>query len=158
MSDVVSKDTANALIKKCREACDAIFKEAGFELVKSRGSFGDRLEIRFSAIPSAVNELGLNPNSAEVIDFHRYHKLYNIEEKALGQLFTVDKSTYKLMGIAASRSKFPLVVENATGEKKLLTTHPRVIEAINKAALCVAPAPEVASSSSTPRKPRSKTR
>ena len=130
MSNIVDRTVANDLIKKCREACEAIFKDAGFELVKVGGTFGDRLDIRLSAIPSAKDELGLNPNSPEVVNFKRYHNLYNISEEALGASFTVGKQTYKLCGINPNRTKFPLVVEDAAGQKKLLTTDPRVISAI----------------------------
>lgn len=154
MSNIVDKNTANDLIKKCRDACEAIFKEAGFELVKSGGSFGDRLDVRFSAIPSAKNELGLNPNSTEVVDFQRYHALYDINGNALGCSFTVGKSTYKLVGLAPNRRKFPLVVENAQGDKKLLTTDPRVIQAINQAATAAQDEAPADAPSKKPRKPK----
>ena len=133
MTDIVDKNTANELVKKCRQACEGVLKEAGFELTKISGGFGDRLDIRISAIPTAKDELGLNPNSPEVVQFKRYHNLYNLPEEALGVSFTVGTQTYKLCGISPNRTKYPLVVEDAAGQKKLLTEDPRVIAAIKLA-------------------------
>lgn len=140
MSDIVDRKTATELSAKCKAAIAALLEAEGFELGKVSTKYGDSFSFSVSAIPKATNELGLNPNAPTVLDFHRYHSLFNLDANALGVKFTVGRKTYTFEGLQMSRRKFPLAVDE-NGKKILLTDDPRVITAINEAAKLAAPAP-----------------
>lgn len=140
MSDIVDKKKADALLAKCRAALEQVLQAEGFELSKVSGKYGDSFGFSVSAIPSVRNEMGLNPNAPEVIGFHRYHALLNLDPGALGVEFKVGAKTYALQGLNLNRRKYPLVAKCA-GKKLLLAAESRVIEAINTAAKTKAAGP-----------------
>lgn len=134
MGNIVDKSTANTLMTKCRKALEEVLTAEGFEISKFSAKFGDSFGLSLSAIPSVKNELGLNPNSAEVVDFHRYHQLFELSPNALGVNFAVGPKQYTFEGLKMNRRKYPIFVGTPDGNKMMLTDDPRVIEAINKAA------------------------
>lgn len=134
MSNIVDKNTANDLMAKCRKALEEVLTKEGFEISKFSGKFGDSFGMSLSAIPSVKNELGLNPNSEQVIDFDRYHQLFKLAPNALGVSFTVGPKQYTFEGLKMNRRKYPILVGTPDGKKVLLTDDDRVIEAINNAA------------------------
>lgn len=134
MGNIVDKKTASDLMDKCRKALDEVLSKEGFEITKFSGKFGDSFGMNISAIPSVKNEFGLNPNSQQVIDYERYHQLFNLAPNALGVDFTVGTKSYTFEGVEMSRRKHPIAVATPDGKKVLLTTDPRVIQAINDAA------------------------
>jgi hypothetical protein len=94
-------------------------------------SFGDMFGFRCDAIPSVKNELGLNPNHPEILAFERMHSLFGLPKEALGVSFVVGGDIFRLMGLAAGRSRYPLVVEK-NDKRMFLVDDPRVIAAINR--------------------------
>ena len=167
MDNVVDRNKANDLMAKCKAALSEVLAAEGFEITKLSAKFGDSFGFSLSAIPSVKNEFGLNPNSAQVMDFNRYHEMFKLDPNALGVQFTVGRKSYTFEGVQMSRRKFPLCVDDGT-KKLLLTEDPRVIDAINAAAKLrmaansVAPAAEASCAPATdtpntgkaPRSPR----
>lgn len=151
MSDIVDRAKANDLLAKCKAALAEVLTAEGFELTKTSAKYGDSFSFSMSAIPKATNELGLNPNDPAVVDFNRYHTLFNLDPKALGVKFTVGAKSYTFEGLQMSRRKYPLAVSQ-DGKKVLLTDDPRVISAINAAtqALAASADPVAPTSPSTP--------
>lgn len=137
-NNIVDKDVANDLSKKCREALNKVLSDAGFEVMKAHTGYGDLFSFKIEAVPNVKNELGLNPNHPEVIAFKQLHELYRLPANALGVNFTVGRDNYRLIGLAAGRTTFPLAVEKE-GKRMFLKDDPRVILAICQASPAIAP-------------------
>ena len=47
----------------------------------------------------------------EVTNFNELCELYGLQKSDLGKVFTYNKSSYKIVGLSARRSKYPILVE-----------------------------------------------
>lgn len=150
----VARDKAALISKLCHEACEKILKENGFELENHGFAFGDRFEFKIRGIPSAINEMGMNPNKEEVKNFHSLGHYYGLAANALGAEFTFAGKSYCFMGLLASRKKFPFLVRDSKDKEVLLARTPEVVQAINDGAAAKADHAGAPAKATKPKAPR----
>jgi hypothetical protein len=65
----------------------------------------------------------------EAEEFAKYHAMYGLEASDLGQVVTLNREEHRLVGLAPSRPKYPIVMERVRDGKVVLCTED-VIEKI----------------------------
>jgi hypothetical protein len=134
----ISKTKAQAMIDELSPVIKEIMARHGMD-PKFAWKYGDWFEMKMTA--SAVEEgpNGVNLNSPEAQYFSRFgFTSYSLNDTLrlsapLGTLFTSKGKTYAFAGIAAKRSKYPIVGRNvADGSITFFTEF--VVREINKAA------------------------
>ncbi len=75
---------------------------------------------KHAALESALAKLGLTATFAmDTIgeDFKRLATHYGLKPSDLGKTFTQRRSIFKVIGLVASRPKYPILVENQKGKR-----------------------------------------
>jgi hypothetical protein len=134
----ISKTKAQAMIDELSPVVKEIMARHGMD-PKFAWKYGDWFEMKMTA--SAVEEgpNGVNLNSPEAQYFSRFgftsYALSQVLQLSapLGTLFTSKGKTYAFAGIAAKRSKYPIVGRNVADGSITFFTEVAVLE-INKAA------------------------
>jgi len=112
----ITRGIALEVTNEIKAAIDEIFARRGFAAPTLKTTYGDSLyKLAIETTPEVLNESGINLKSKEAeyytkfgytdYDGGKYTKL----TAPLGTQFTSRGETYAFAGIAASRSKYPVV-------------------------------------------------
>ena len=112
----ITRGIALEVTNEIKAAIDEIFARRGFAAPKLKTTYGDSLyKLAIETTPEVLNESGINLKSKEALYYTRYgftdyDGATPIKLTApLGTRFTSKGETYAFAGIAASRSKYPIV-------------------------------------------------
>jgi len=136
----IEKNKAIDITNEIKAAIDSIFKAHGMDTPQCKTTYGDFYKITIQASPLEAGPGGINLKSQEAQYYTRFgFSVYRAGDTVtltapLGTEFRNDKGEpYLFAGIAAKRTKYPIVAIHAvTGETILFTDH--AIARINAAA------------------------
>lgn len=136
MTTTITRGTAARITEEIKAATAEILSNHGLAVPKCKTTYGDSsYKIVLETTLEVRGEGGVNLMSEEAVHYTRYgfpDKEGNELVAPLGTRFTSKGETYVFAGIAASRSKYPIVGVNVdTNETTFFTTV--VIGRINSA-------------------------
>lgn len=135
----ITRGVALEVTNEIKAAIDEIFARHGFAAPTLKTTYGDSLyKLAIETTPEVLNESGINLKSKEAVHYTRYgftdyHGATPTRLTAqLGTRFTSKGETYAFAGIAASRSKYPVVGINVDTNQTTFFTS-AIIGRINSA-------------------------
>lgn len=135
----ITRGVALEVTNEIKAAIDEIFARHGFAAPTLKTTYGDSLyKLAIETTPEVLNESGINLKSKEALYYTRfgftdYHGAIPTNLTApLGTRFTSRGETYAFAGIAASRSKYPVVGINVDTNQTTFFTS-AIIGRINSA-------------------------
>lgn len=113
------KISIDKIHREMEAALQPVAAKHGITIVQGGGNYGD-LDATLKFRLRTHSETG---ETQEVLDFKQYAGVFGVPAAALGQTITLsDGGTYKVIGLAPRRRKFPVVIENIlTGKRKVAT-------------------------------------
>ena len=135
----ITRGIALEVTNEIKVAIDEIFARRGLAAPTLKTTYGDSLyKLTIETTPEVLNESGINLKSKEALYYTRYgftdyHGAIPTNLTApLGTRFTSKGETYAFAGIAASRSKYPVVGINVDTNQTTFFTS-AIIGRINSA-------------------------
>lgn len=136
----ITRGVALEVTNEIKAAIDEIFARRGFAAPTLKTTYGDSLyKLAIETTPEVLNESGINLKSKEALHYTRYGFTdydgatpINLTAP-LGTRFTSKGETYAFAGIAASRSKYPIVGINVDTNQTTFFTA-AIVGRINDAA------------------------
>ena len=136
----ITRGVAIEVTNEIKAAIDEIFARRGFAAPTLKTTYGDSLyKLAIETTPEVLNESGINLKSKEALHYTRYGFTdydgatpINLTAP-LGTRFTSKGETYAFAGIAASRSKYPIVGINVDTNQTTFFTA-AIVGRINDAA------------------------
>lgn len=115
----VEKDVALRITSEISSAVEEILKKHGFTPPKIRTTYGDIYKVSFESTPETIDESGINVTSKEAVAYNRFYSSYDMPPGLLGTKFTAHTKfgadEFTFVGIATSRSKYPIVAKSSDG-------------------------------------------
>ena len=113
----MEKSLATRLQADCIAALQAIAEKHNLTVRAHGGTLNDLgaiLKFEFKVVGDTLA-------NAEKIEFERYAHLFGLEPTDYGMSFTTGGKTYKLVAFNMKRRKYPIVVEESDGERRLFS-------------------------------------
>lgn len=112
----MNRSEAKQIMAEAEAAMAAVFAAHNLKGAPVRASFdGGSITLRMKGE-------GIGDESPRVKDWERYASSYGLPQDALGKLIVVNGKGYRITGLAPSRRKYPITVEEVlTGKDMLLT-------------------------------------
>ena len=116
----VTKPQAQAVTAEILSAVEVILAKHGLDTSpRVTTNYGDQYKITITTSAVALNDEGINTASAEAIAYERFHLSYGLNPGLLGVKFMVRNEEWTFIGVAAKRSKYPIMARNAAGKTML---------------------------------------
>lgn len=127
----ITKEQARTITAEITEAVKAIFESHGVEQTDYRVTYGERYELKLTAVTASRNELGVNENTPEARDYLDMASYYGLNEGLLGVKFQSNGSTYQFIGLAPRSPKYCILAKREDGQTVKFTQ--QAVAIINRA-------------------------
>lgn len=112
----ITKEQARTITAEIAEAVKAIFESHGLEQTDYRTTYGERYEVKLTAVTADRNELGVNENTREARDYLDMGSYYGLNDGLLGVKFKTNGTTYQFIGLAPRSPKYFILAKNEDGQ------------------------------------------